>query len=115
MRKIIITVLFAILVTTASAIITQCYADDINTSSSTTCRRLAGGGQVCNSEATVQRIRPWSELTAAERADIAEDNRIRDQRIAAWEDFCKPTYADDSFGVTRASYAHKGCDFGRVK
>jgi hypothetical protein len=32
---------------------------------------------------------------------------------AKWEAFCKPTFTADEYGVRRASYAMKGCEFGR--
>jgi hypothetical protein len=30
-----------------------------------------------------------------------------------WEAFCKPKFNADAFGVRRASYAARGCEFGR--
>lgn len=44
-----------------------------------------------------------------------EESAERDERIAAWESFCKPTPVEDKFGVTRLTYAHKNCDFGRTR
>ena len=35
------------------------------------------------------------------------------QENAKWDAFCKPTFTADEFGVHRASYAKKGCEFGR--
>lgn len=32
---------------------------------------------------------------------------------AKWEEFCKPKFQADEYGVRRASYAVKGCEFGR--
>ena len=32
---------------------------------------------------------------------------------AKWEAFCKPSFKADAYGVRRASYATKGCEFGR--
>ena len=32
---------------------------------------------------------------------------------AKWEAFCKPKFSADDFGVRRASYSAKGCEFGR--
>jgi len=32
---------------------------------------------------------------------------------AKWEAFCKPKFRVDAFGVRRATYATKGCEFGR--
>ena len=30
-----------------------------------------------------------------------------------WESFCQPQKHLDQYGVTRLSYAHSGCEFGR--
>ena len=35
------------------------------------------------------------------------------QENAEWDAFCKPTFTIDEFGVHRAAYAKKGCEFGR--
>jgi len=32
---------------------------------------------------------------------------------AKWEAFCKPSFKADAYGVRRASYTTKGCEFGR--
>jgi hypothetical protein len=32
---------------------------------------------------------------------------------AKWEAFCKPAFKADEYGVRRASYTQKGCEFGR--
>lgn len=32
---------------------------------------------------------------------------------AKWLTFCKPSFKADAYGVRRASYATKGCEFGR--
>ena len=32
---------------------------------------------------------------------------------AKWAAFCRPSFKADEFGVRRASYASKGCEFGR--
>ncbi len=32
---------------------------------------------------------------------------------AKWEAFCKPKFRADDYGVRRASYSAKGCEFGR--
>ena len=44
-----------------------------------------------------------------ERLDAAAQ-RKEDEK---WAAFCKPRFTADDFGVRRASYALKGCEFGR--
>jgi hypothetical protein len=41
------------------------------------------------------------------------DALARQQEDAKWATFCKPTFKADAYGVRRASYAAKGCEFGR--
>jgi hypothetical protein len=41
------------------------------------------------------------------------DGIARQQEDARWEAFCKPTFRADEYGVHHASYAKKGCEFGR--
>lgn len=41
------------------------------------------------------------------------DKIAREKEDAKWEEFCKPTFKADAFGVRRATYAKKGCEFGR--
>lgn len=53
---------------------------------------------------------PPVTLTRAERE--AEQAAL-DAKIAKWENFCKPTKTTDSEGLTRLTYAQKGCEFGR--
>ena len=36
-------------------------------------------------------------------------------RIEVWEKACKPVGRVDDLGVTRLSYAMKGCEFGRTE
>jgi hypothetical protein len=43
------------------------------------------------------------------------DAIARQQEDAKWEAFCKPTFRADEYGVHRASYAKKGCEFGRTE
>jgi hypothetical protein len=38
-----------------------------------------------------------------------------EQEAKKWEEFCKPTFKADEYGVRRASYAKKGCEFGRTE
>ena len=59
----------------------------------------------------------WSEIPdpvrdpEQERLDAAE----RKRELEKWTGFCKPTFKADDFGVRRASYAQKGCEFGRTE
>lgn len=41
------------------------------------------------------------------------DELAAQKEDAKWDAFCKPTFKADAFGVRRASYARKGCEFGR--
>jgi hypothetical protein len=41
------------------------------------------------------------------------DELAAQKEDAKWEAFCKPAFKADAFGVRRASYARKGCEFGR--
>jgi hypothetical protein len=41
------------------------------------------------------------------------DAIARQKEDTKWEQFCKPTFTADEYGVRRASYANKGCEFGR--
>lgn len=41
------------------------------------------------------------------------DRAAEDQRYAKWLDYCKPVRNVDPLGVTRLSYARRGCEFGR--
>jgi hypothetical protein len=43
-----------------------------------------------------------------ERLDAA----ARQKEDAKWEAFCKPKFGTDEYGVRRAIYAKKGCEFG---
>jgi hypothetical protein len=48
--------------------------------------------------------------------DIAQEQRDaaeRDSEAVKWEQFCKPKFRVDAYGVRRASYARSGCEFGR--
>ena len=46
-------------------------------------------------------------------AQEREDERARRASIEKWEAFCKPTRTYDDQGVTRLTYARKGCESGR--
>jgi hypothetical protein len=43
------------------------------------------------------------------------DAIARREEDAKWEAFCKPKFRADEYGVHRASYAKKGCEFGRTE
>lgn len=93
----------------------KCHADEAVTTTSA-CQRIPGGGVSCTARTTTRELakpRQWSQLTASERAEIMADEEARDQRIAKWEAFCKPTLVTDAYGVSRYTYAQKNCDLGR--
>jgi hypothetical protein len=56
---------------------------------------------------------PDLPASARDVAQEAEDNKVRQDRIKRWEDFCKPKRTYDELGVVRLAYAQKGCEFGR--
>lgn len=39
----------------------------------------------------------------------------QEERDAKWVAFCKPVPVRDSLGVSRYTYAHEGCEFGRTE
>jgi hypothetical protein len=41
------------------------------------------------------------------------DAIARQKEDAKWLEFCKPVFRADEYGVRRASYAKKGCEFGQ--
>lgn len=89
-----------------------------DTTVSTSCGRNALGGYSCStsSRTTPVRVpREWRDLSKGEQAQLMADEVARDQRIAKWEAFCKPTARVDDLGVSRYSYAHKGCEYGRYE
>lgn len=43
-----------------------------------------------------------------------EEQAEIDNRHAKWVAFCKPVGKIDAYGMNRLSYAHKGCEFGRI-
>lgn len=45
---------------------------------------------------------------AARSAEDIEAERVK------WVAFCKPVGHLDKYGVTRLTYAHEGCEFGRT-
>ena len=113
MKRILISAALGLGITTLSAIITQCYADDLDTRTTTTCQRVAGGGYSCSTHTSSRTPRTLSSLSKEERAEIAMLEDERNERIAKWEAFCKPTIKEDAYGVSRYVYAHKNCDLGR--
>lgn len=113
MKRIIKAAALGLGILSLSAIITQCYADDLDTRSTTTCQRVAGGGYSCSTQTSSRTPRTLSQLSKEERAEIAMLEDERNARIAKWEAFCKPVLKEDAYGVPRYSYAHKNCDLGR--
>jgi hypothetical protein len=59
----------------------------------------------------------WTDIP--DRVPDLEQERLdtiaRQQEDARWEAFCKPKFRADEYGVHRASYAKKGCEFGRTE
>ena len=57
----------------------------------------------------------WTHVPDAVRNFEQErlDANAVQKEDAKWEAFCKPTFKADEYGVRRASYAKKGCEFGR--
>lgn len=39
----------------------------------------------------------------------------RRKEDAKWDEFCKPRFRTDQYGVRRAYYANQGCEFGRTE
>jgi hypothetical protein len=56
----------------------------------------------------------WTEIPDPVRNVEQErlDAIARQKEDEKWEAFCKPTFKADEYGVRRASYAKKGCEFG---
>jgi hypothetical protein len=56
----------------------------------------------------------WTEIP--DPVSNPEQERLdaiaRQKEDEKWEAFCKPTFKADQYGVRRASYAKKGCEFG---
>jgi len=57
----------------------------------------------------------WTRVSDRERDPHQErlDAIAREQEDAKWEAFCQPTFHADQYGIKRASYAKRGCEFGR--
>ncbi len=57
----------------------------------------------------------WTKIPAPVRNPEQErlDAIALQKEDAKWEAFCKPKFSADAFGVRRASYAARGCEFGR--
>ena len=57
----------------------------------------------------------WTKLPAPVRNPEQErlDAIALQKEDARWEAFCKPKFSADAYGVRRASYTMKGCEFGR--
>lgn len=82
----------------------------------TTCARY-GGSISCKSEGYATgsygpRYVP-SSITEVGAPMSAAELGEQQMRIQKWEAFCKPVGHVDANGVTRLSYAHEGCEFGR--
>jgi hypothetical protein len=59
----------------------------------------------------------WTEIPDPVRDPEQErlDRVERQKEIAKWQEFCKPVFKADEYGVRRASYAKPGCEFGRTE
>ncbi len=57
----------------------------------------------------------WTEIPDPVRDPEQErlDKIARQREEAKWQEFCKPVFRTDVYGVRRASYAKPGCEFGR--
>ncbi|MDP1582334.1 MAG: hypothetical protein Q8M18_02785 [Bradyrhizobium sp.] len=57
----------------------------------------------------------WTKVPAPVRNPEQErlDAIALQKEDAKWEAFCKPKFSADAYGVRRASYATRGCEFGR--
>ena len=57
----------------------------------------------------------WTRIPAPVRNPEQErlDAIALQKEDARWEAFCKPKFSVDAYGVRRASYTMKGCEFGR--
>jgi hypothetical protein len=80
------------------------------------------GSLISTSDCTHSRFYGYSNCTTTWTAvpylvsDPAQqrlDTVARAKEDAKWEAFCKPTFRTDQYGIRRASYAERGCEFGR--
>lgn len=57
----------------------------------------------------------WTEISDPVNDPEQErlDRIAREQENQKWEAFCKPTFKADQYGVRRATYAVRGCEYGR--
>jgi hypothetical protein len=63
-------------------------------------------------QTTITFSRVINEAPSARIIHVPEGDPVRAE---AWEAFCKPAPRTDALGVTRYSYAHAGCEFGRIE
>ena len=57
----------------------------------------------------------WTQIPTPVRNPEQErlDAIALQKEDAKWDAFCKPKFNADDFGVRRASYSARGCEFGR--
>jgi hypothetical protein len=57
----------------------------------------------------------WTKIPDPVRDPEQErlDAIAQQREDARWEEFCKPTFRADEYGVRHAAYAKRGCEFGR--
>jgi hypothetical protein len=60
-------------------------------------------------------VRTWREIADPVRNPEQErvDAIALQKEDEKWMAFCKPSFRADEFGVRRASYTLRGCEFGR--
>jgi hypothetical protein len=95
----------------AGALIASTVAALAQTSVTTSnCRKGYLGGVTCTATSTLLEAQPPRQLS---KAELAEMDREKAERLAKWESFCKPEVYTDANYIKRYRYAHKGCDLGR--
>jgi hypothetical protein len=71
--------------------------------------------QVYRWTSPVYSYQPSAAVYSAEVLLSSVDEAARQERIDRWEAFCRPVIHVDGLGVSRYSYAHEGCDIGRLE
>lgn len=74
----------------------------------TTCRTVVSDGDATGFRAKVIHVPETQPRSLAELEEAARKER-------EWTAYCKPEKHIDSLGVTRLTYAHEGCGFGKVQ
>ena len=88
--------------TVAASLVTSAQAQ-----TQTSCKRnFMGGGSTCTT-ATMQMPTPTPALNMTHQEFVSQADRI-----AKWEEACRPKLTRDKYGVSRYSYAHPDCEHG---